>query len=246
MKKVNTMNLYSQKVKTALVLSTAIAIGGLTANSAQAAIVFTFEAPGVQFSQASNITTESFDLSPTGVIANYVSPIGTYDKADIRPADQYGGADNSSYLVVFSPNSTTLTLNSPQAYFGMWWSAGDGANQLNFYSGANLIGSYTTESLLSSLPAAYYGNPNAPTGRNTHEPYAYINFFGTNGTTFDRIMIGGSNFESDNHSISALEQRPTGTAVSTPEPASLLGLLVVGGLGAGSIWKRKMEKGNRE
>lgn len=234
------MNIRSRQTKTALVFSAAIALCGITAHSAQAGIVFTFEAPGVQSSQASNITTETFDINPTGVNTPYTSAIGTYDTADIRPADQYGGANGSPYLVVFAPNSTTLTLKSPQAYFGMWWSAGDAANQLEFYSGATLIDSYTTSSLLSSLPATYYSNPNAPAGRNSGEPYAYINFFGTNGTKFDRIIIGGSNFESDNHSVSAIEQTPTGTPVSTPEPTGVLGLLAIGALGIGSVLKRKL------
>lgn len=246
------MNICLSKTNAVLTITTMLSVLGVTVNSAHSAIIFTYGDPGVQTSSATSIFTEDFNVTPS-VISPYVSTAisGKYSIADIRAADQYGGAGGTTpYLVNFAPNITTLTLDEAQAYFGMWWSAGDDANLLEFYSGSTLLASYTTATILSILPPPYFGNPNpAFLGQNGTQAYAYINFFGTDGTTFDKVVIGGSNFESDNHSVSVVEQDPTGTPVdppvpapplSVPEPTSVLGLLAISALGAGSALKRKI------
>ncbi len=49
----------------------------------------------------------------------------------------------------------TLTFNGPQSYFGMWWSAADVNNTLQFYSGGTLLATYTTASLFSGVGNSY-------------------------------------------------------------------------------------------
>jgi hypothetical protein len=234
------MNSPSNQVKKLLLLSTSIAFLGLTASSAKASLIFTYEAAGVQATVANlNITTEDFNSAVLGNFTTYNSAIGTYtsnpDNAGfISSADVFGGAEETPYLAIFDNSSLTLDLTTPQAYFGMWWSAGDDSNQLQIFSGSNLLATYDVNSLLAGLPSEFFGNPN--TGENDIEPYAYLNFFGTDGTTFDRIVFnqtGGGGFETDNHSVSTDEQEITGTfvnridPVTTPESSTVLGLLSI-------------------
>ena len=99
-------------------------------------------------------------------------------------------------------DTSVLELDQASSYFGFWWSAGDGNNQLSFYSGSDLVARYTTASMFNSLNLSqeYYGNP--LTGGNSGEPYAFINFYGDENTTWDTIELtqtGGGGFESDNY-----------------------------------------------
>lgn len=140
------------------------------------------------------------------------SGVGSFDQVHILGADAYGGAvdpgytTGSPYIVqadFAGVTSTTLTLDSPHAYFGLWWSAGDAQNILEFYSGSTLVGRFTTATLLDRLATtdAYLGNPR-DREINAGENYAFINFFGQEGTTWDRIVLGngpGTGFESDNY-----------------------------------------------
>ncbi len=228
--------------------------------SAQAAIVFTYAAPGNQQSDADPKTTvvETFDTLPLGTFKNIKSKnIGTYTSnssmAQIIKADQYGGAKNSQYITVNGGDqSYTLTLDKSQAYFGAWWSAGDSGNVLDFYSGDSLLASFTTADVINALKEdpnrnAYYGNPNDGVNRrNSSEPYAFLNFYGTDGTTFDKIVFSqtnGGGFESDNHTFSVTEQAVKGTVVAsaaTPEPLTILG--VGAAVGFGICFKRRLNR----
>ena len=136
--------------------------------------------------------------------------VGSFDRLYVSPANQYGGAPSaaqpkgSNYSVqgIGSPvKATTLTLDTPSSYFGFFWSAGDASNMLQFYKGSNLVAEFTTKSLLSNLPADYYGNPlNRST--NKGEPYAFINFYGDEATAWDSVVMTNestSGFESDNY-----------------------------------------------
>ena len=145
------------------------------------------------------------------------SGVGTYDQLYVINADQYGGAAGSDYssgspYPVASASSGlgntpnyTLTLNTPAAYFGLWWSAGDGANILTFYNGGTQVAQFTTQSLMDLLARTYYGNPTpGHLGQDAGEPFGFINFYGVGGTTFDKITLtdnAGSGFESDNHTV---------------------------------------------
>jgi len=199
----------------------AAALGALTllaaTNAGANGVLITYaEDPGVQNSTLSNTSFISFDNLSTGKSSNVVwtdgaTTVGTYDNAYIIPADKYGGSGGTGKYIVQStsignPNqvpTTTLTLNTPSSYFGLWWSAGDSTNRLAFYNGGVLVADFTTATLLSVLPNDYKGNPTAPfLDQNSGEKYAFFNVFGDAGTTWDSIVFtnnGSSGFESDNH-----------------------------------------------
>jgi hypothetical protein len=50
-------------------------------------------------------------------------------------------------------NPTTLTLTTPQRYFGSWWSAGDPKDVLSFYSGSTLVETFSTSDIVSFINA---------------------------------------------------------------------------------------------
>ncbi len=213
-----------------LSLSVVFTLGvGIQANGA--GIVLTYaENPGAQTSTLSNTSFMDFSsVTPNPGGSLTWTGVGTYDSVAIIPANKYGGADGTgSYLVqsVSIPSggavpTTTLTLDTPSAYFGLWWSAGDATNRLTFYNGADVVADFTTATLLSVLPTTYKGNPTTPfLGQNSGETYAFFNVFGQDGSTWDRIVFGNdgaSGFESDNHTmrVSAWGSEP---GESGPEP----------------------------
>lgn len=153
----------------------------------------------------------TFDNLKTGMQTDVSwKGVGQFDQIFIKQADIYGGAPSelspkgSLYSVQGVGTkvlSSTLTLDEASSYFGLWWSAGDARNVLQFYSGDALVAEFTTASLLAPLPKDYYGNP-INTSWNRGEPYAFINFYGDADTSWDRIVLrnnGTSGFESDNY-----------------------------------------------
>lgn len=228
------------------------------AGRADAGMILSVEAAGVQASKVAGVTTESFDSYPTGVFAvtGQASPIGTFTSPGIAvvAADQYGGAGGTGkYFAIGSQSGTTsatLTFNGAQSYFGFWWSAADRLNGVDFYSAGKLLGSLSAATVLANLGSAYNGNPT--TGVNTNEKYAYLNFTGTNGTTIDQVVFRnsslGSGFEADNFSVRAAATAISGTAINggfvsaVPEPSSLALVGVAGLLGAGA-WSRARRRG---
>lgn len=177
----------------------------------RAELIVTFtEDPNLNRSSLSGTNVFSFDSISTGFQQNVVwRDVGTFDKLFVKAADAYGGATDAmnpkgsiySLQGAGTPvTSTTLQLDIASSYFGMWWSAGDPRNVLRYYSGDTLVGTFTTESLLSVLPSTYFGNPR-DRSINRSEPYAFINFYGDEKTSWDRIVLtndGKSGFESDN------------------------------------------------
>lgn len=221
------------------------------ANAARADLILTIEAPTVQATSVAPVTTETFDGFNAGYFGGpLVTSIGTFASANfINNADQYGGAGGvGKYLAIGNAAggiSNTLTLNGDQAYLGFWWSAADVGNNVDLYSGGDLLGHLDSATVLASLnlDPDYFGNPNAAfLGQNASEPYVYVNIFGTSGTTFDTLVFTNTNlgtlFEIDNISVSAVQIPPPypGTIIpggvrSVPEPGSLF-LSGLGGLGA--------------
>lgn len=170
---------------------------------------------------------------------------GTYTNIDIVPADLYGGADaTGKYAVVGARSGTasyTLSLNRPVSYFGLWWSAGSPLNSLQFFSAGASLGTFSTADLIPLLGTCsktstnpFCGNPNSLNREQDRaELFTYLNFFGANGTAFDKIVFrnsGATSFESDNHAV--LPSVPgtfTGTQVETlgtSEPATLVLLFI--------------------
>lgn len=206
---------------------------------AQAALVFTIEAPGVQQSSVPGVTTENFDDG------DLTSAIGTYSGGSVNGANVFGGAGGTgSFLFATSGNPSTLTFSTPQSYFGVWWSAGDAGNSLKVYNQNDvLIGDYVVGSIIPLLSQAYYGNPNG--GGNEAEPYAYLNFTATETDFISKVVFGGSNFESDNHSVTTERITPPGTPPggSVPDSGSTLamaGLVLLGLGGARRLFRRTM------
>jgi hypothetical protein len=199
-----------------IALACALAVVVASKSNASGVLLTYAEDPGRQISTLDNTSFINFDNLTANAKSSNVAwtdgatPVGTYDNAYILPTDQYGGAGGAGKYIVQSNtlggvnhvSTTTLTLNTPSAYFGLWWSAGDPANKMTFSLNGSLVASFTTATLVSALPNTYKGNPNPPLGRNPNEKYAFFNIFGEGGTTWDTISftnLAGSGFESDNH-----------------------------------------------
>lgn len=196
------------------------ALSPLLAQSSDPLLVVTYaESPGTYNSTLSGTTVEDFNSITAGTkVTNYTwangtTTVGTIDQVYVSAANEYGGAGSSGSNYPVQSESvggskatptTTFTLAANNAYFGLWWSAGDANNVLTFYNGTTLVGQFTTASLLAELPSTYYGNPR--TGQDSAEAFAFINFYGMNGTTWNKIVfsnLGSSGFESDNWTVRA-------------------------------------------
>lgn len=134
------------------------------------------------------------------------------------PADQYGGSNGTAPYPVISGAASpgdayavklTHSADIPGVnYFGLWISALDQSNDLQFYSNGQLIYSFGAPDLQAALGSCgtaggYCGNPTTPfKGQNPGEQYAYVNFFDTVGY-FDQVVLYSTSagFESSNHSV---------------------------------------------
>ena len=202
-------------------------LGGAGKVHAQAVLVTIAEDPGQQSSTVEGVDVFDFDSLPVGRHSNVVwEGVGQFDEllvaegylgfGALDPSDGWnsrfnwngwGGYSGTEPIV----SATTITLNEKSAYFGLYWSAGDGDDILQFYDGDTLIAEFSTETVVdsASLSNDYYGDPNhnnqynASLPYNHIEPYAFINFYGDANTSWDRIVLtqtydAGSGFETDN------------------------------------------------
>lgn len=218
--------------------------------AAKASVMVTYaEDPNRNTTSLSGARVYDFNALNTGTNNNVAwAGVGTFDKLYVKNVDSYGGAADAA-----NPNgtkyslqgagvpvlSTTLVLDTPSSYFGLWWSAGDSQNILDFYSGNTLVGQFTTASLMDPLPSSYDGNPRNRSVNN-HEPYAFINFFGDETTVWDRVVLrnsGSTGFESDNYTSRVAAWNPatdgalpgvpvtivSGTTTTPATPALLAG-----------------------
>jgi len=216
-------------------------------------VLVTLEQPGAQQSSlftnpsgfgATSVFQENFNELSAGFQSSSFpfaqnSALGSYDHGQIRRADAFGGAGGTgNYLTVnqsINPasNPTTLTFTAPQRYFGMWWSAGDPNNVLQFYSGSTLVETFRTSDVVNFINGsanknAFFGNPNS--GANKGEPYAFINFYADPSNpnlTFNRIVLSnvgsGTGFESDNHTIATSYVDISGADINPATPIDLGG-----------------------
>jgi LPXTG-motif cell wall-anchored protein len=191
-------------------------------------------APTVQGSAASGIEQEEFNSQAAGACSSSLG-VGTVSGGcEVSVRGDYGGASASagdpspttlgvgSNYAYTSGGSTTMTIDlaEPARYLGFWWSAGSETNDVELYSGDELVGQMSTQTLMTLLEAAtvttvaggsydssdYFGNPRngaAPT-----EPFAYLNLYATGGAVFDRVVLSGVGFEFDNLVVSNLAQTP--------------------------------------
>lgn len=239
---------------------------GCVPGAARADIVVTLEAPGVQASTVSGVSTETFNGFPLGLFATLVSPVGTFTAGPpgmgITPPGPFGGAFQTQYLLAGAGAAPVITLDlaGAQAYVGFYLPALDFTDTIRLFSGGTLLASFNLSTLSPFFQTTggpfgmgHFGNPN--TGQNPTEPYAYLNFFGTAGTTFDRIVfdnggpVGG--LEVDNVSVRATPVAPPfpGTLVATivviPEPGSVVLLSLGGAVVLASGWRRRRPAGLR-
>lgn len=179
-----------------------------------------------------NFTTVASVGSPSGSITGVYSGALTIDAAN-----EYGGAGGSGYFATVSKNSYTLVLTPSGAstgvpevnYFGLWFSALDAGNQLQFYDGSTLEYTFTPtifQSLVGSCTGGknlFCGNPNNRS-EDSNEQFAFLNFYDMDGSiskiVFTETTTAG--FESDNQTVGYMDPvDPTGTVVGdTPEPWS--------------------------
>ncbi|MBN3887031.1 MAG: hypothetical protein V7K64_20435 [Nostoc sp.] len=255
-------------IKSAIASGIVLSLATVTRPVMAASFSVTIENAGAQNANLSNLVNahvETFDgetqgYSATGFQWNEGSTnIGSYQNTLVVNADQYGGAGGKDkYFDVDTNRSgngqkvSTLNLQTPQSYFGLWWSAGDANNVMTFLSQGQTVFSMTTADVVSyiaNLPNkdSYYGNPNSTfKNQNTGEPYAFINFYDVGGT-FDQIQftnVGGSGFESDNHTVATGYKSITGDVVTqaVPESSSVLGVFAIGFVGAASVMTRRVKK----
>jgi hypothetical protein len=207
-------------------------------------------APGVTTPLGITSNYETFDTitpgsNPSSFATNFngSSYTGTYTGAGLQwlGANQYGGAGGTgTYPEIFTSIGYTLTLDKSANYFGLWFSALDAGNLLQFYNNSTLVYSFTPADfikLVGNCPGGKFcGNPNPGfLNADSSQQFAYLNFYDQTGTfnkiVFSEVSGAAGGFESDNHAVATLSGPPGGTQITTvPEPAalSLAGLLLIG------------------
>lgn len=243
-------------------LTLAALTGSVTA--ASAGLEAYLSAPQVQTVDAgfTATSTQNFNAAATGAFTTLSSPIGTYTKVAgapvVRANDMYGGFNQGNYLAVPVGANTSVSLSTPESYFGIFFTAADGTDTISLYDTADaLLGTFTAQRLTDFLAkptitatngmsynsTAYKGQPttdgSAPT-KNTGEYYGYVNFVVTSGNQIGRVAFSkgsGGTFESDNHSVKATAPSfANSTFVDlgpVPEPGAVamvtLGAFAIGG-----------------
>ncbi|MBB5685487.1 PEPxxWA-CTERM sorting domain-containing protein [Sphingobium boeckii] len=203
-----------------LKLAAAAALATVSATG-HAAVTLTVEAAGVQNTTTAYTGGVATFNTLNGYNENVAVALGgntaTFSRLNASTANVYGGANGSNFITV--ANDTVIGLSTAVNYFGLWASALDGGNAVEFFSNGASLGSFNLTAF--ALDSAYAGNPNG--GGNAGEKYAFFNF--NSDTKFDQVKLiqnGGGGFEVDNVTL--------GNAV--PEPATwammLIGFGVVG------------------
>lgn len=187
---------------------------------------------------------------------------GTYSGAISRDTNSsYGGAYGTEpYPSARGTSQYTLSLSTIGIpginYFGVWITAMDASNKLTLFSNGTAIFNFISSDLRAAInalanPGGYFGHPD--NGRDSQEPFAYVNIFDTDGF-FDAVSFtnnGGSNFESSNHAAGYFNPPnvngttvtiTTNTVQSVAEPAALALLTWGAGLCA-AVQRRRRARG---
>ena len=202
---------------------------------ASAELIITYaENPESNLSSLANTNVFTFNDLRTGVDKKVAwKGVGTFNQLYVKGTDMYGGAvdaanpKGSLYSLQGAGTevlSSTLTLDKSSSYFGMWWSAGDASNKLEFYNGSKLVGAFTTASLMEQLPDTYFGNPK-DRSLDSYEAFGFINFFGDPNTTWNKIVLSNNNssgFESDNYTTRVAAWDPLVDGVLPGVPVALV------------------------
>lgn len=200
-----------------------------------AELIITYaENPESNLSSLANTNVFTFNDLRTGVDKKVAwKGVGTFNQLYVKGTDMYGGAvdaanpKGSLYSLQGAGTevlSSTLTLDKSSSYFGMWWSAGDASNKLEFYNGSKLVGAFTTASLMEQLPDTYFGNPK-DRSLDSYEAFGFINFFGDPNTTWNKIVLSNNNssgFESDNYTTRVAAWDPLVDGVLPGVPVALV------------------------
>lgn len=180
-----------------------------TIDNVNQSLTVSFEQAKAQTTSLTSATlaTENFDSLATGGCADCTktSPIGTFQGSQyVLSANAYGGAGGTGNY--YAPSNVTFTPNGVQRYFGLWWSAGNAANYVEFLDAdGNVIANFNAGDLVNQLGScssnAYCGNPTDTFKDQVGgELFAYVNFRIDGG--YSAVRLSGTGFESDNYSIS--------------------------------------------
>lgn len=125
--------------------------------------LITFNSETVNEACPSNLTPAGSSVTVTVTGICNVQAGGTYGGATSTNGTAAFGGSRSNYANVGSgsigaeTNGATFTFSSPQAYMGIWWSAGSASNQIRFFDGEDEVLSLTTADLFAQLGAAPSG-----------------------------------------------------------------------------------------
>ena len=129
-----------------------------------------------------------------GVVDGLFAPFATIQFGPL-PATQ----DTTNYLVAGVSGKETITFTSEKNAFGLYWGTLDAQNEIDFYQGTNLVASYTGADLMPLFSSGNRGNLVSD---------GYVEFVGL--PSFDKVVLGGGFFESDNISAGTVPAPETG------------------------------------
>jgi hypothetical protein len=216
--------------------------------------------PGSYNTTQPGTITENFSEFSTGAVSTSpgISVLGgaaTLTGGNIFGQNEYGGTGSPGNFYVIGDETGTvttspgaLTFHTPQSFFGMWWSAADAQNELQFYNGSTLLATFvssepsgspatTGANITQGLGSSYQGNPSGTgpySGQDSGEDFVYLDFTDTVGSFTSVVFTDGNSstgFEMDNFSILARSS-------SVPDMPGTLSLLGLGLSGLAAIGRR--------
>lgn len=194
---------------------------------------------------ATPLTTGVGTITSTLSTDCYVSEAQTYGGATLDTSEPgFGGAGSRFMATIFEGSGAgirpekaiTIEFASPVRYIGLWWSAGNAGNEVQFLSETDVVlASYQSsemDTLLGTSPTNaapvtsiggapypkgyYFGNPRGhasvePSIVSTVEPnfiFAYLNLYISGTTDVKKVRFLGNGFEFDNVVASTIQQNP--------------------------------------